>query len=129
MFKWSMDIKRFTTYIFIYFLEGVVCGQNGTKIVLEFSCPEYGSSGICEGKITGECGCAILPTDVPTATTRPTTTIPGQCVDGNQVCVSECECTKGYYECENGVWVEKPIPSINIFYFSICCMCSKWNFN
>lgn len=29
------------------------------------------------------------------------------CVNGERVCLSECECGKGYMECVNGLWVER----------------------
>lgn len=109
----------------ILFIGGTICAQNGTEIVLEFGCEEYGSAGICEGKITGDCQCVqptgVTPTVSPTSTQSPTSTItpptivptvPGYCVDGEEFCSSQCECGTGYYTCSNGVWILRDLPRI-----------------
>lgn len=119
-----MGWKTISTYINYYILEGVICAQNGTKIALEFGCPENGEAEICNNRIIGNCFCENVeptytatnePTFIPTVTPTdryPYTSEPGYCVDGVQVCVRECECQNGYYECQNNRWVVRPLPCI-----------------
>lgn len=112
-------------------LDGTICAQNTSTIIIEFACPEYGSAGRCEGRISGTCNCAIQPTQGPTTypTIQPTiqpsvlptvptyvptliTPQPGSCISGQQFCEEQCNCGSGYYECSDDRWVRFPMPSI-----------------
>lgn len=62
------------------------------------------------------------PTAFPTTmnpSTEPTTNN-GRCLEGAQRCVSECNCGDGYYECVDGVWINRPLPCIILLYNSWC---------
>lgn len=72
-----------------------VCSQNGTKIIEQFACPEFGYQGKCAGRTEGECYCQKDPT----------------CITGNKRCIVECGCNKGYEECVHGFWKEMPMAS------------------
>lgn len=109
-------------YELLYFIDGTVCAQDGSFISVESGCSHVGEIDICKGKVTGDCGCGTL-----TPTVTPTVPL-GYCRDGERFCNSQCECGKGYYECEQGRWIERPLPSILlILLISWYCMCTKWN--
>lgn len=110
-----MVIQRFTRYIYILYIKiylvGTVCAQNATEIIVEFSCPEAGSSGLCTGYVKGNCNCKIVPTLLPTGNVIPTS-INQPCTDGNQLCSEQCNCEGNYYECVNHAWEARQLPCI-----------------
>lgn len=98
-------VKNYHVWI-IYYIDGTVCAQDGSFISVESGCSHVGEIDICKGKVTGDCGCGTL-----TPTVTPTVPL-GYCRDGERFCNSQCECGKGYYECAQGRWIERPLPSI-----------------
>lgn len=89
---------------------GTICRQyNSTCIESVYGCPHYGSTGLCEGRITGTCPCVANPTVLPTLIYAPEQ--PTHCTTGNKRCISECSCGNGYQECINESWESRNLPT------------------